>query len=72
MPQQWPSDCEAYHSQFQIAVGHVDLADILFLVALFICCCIIFVVRVMVRPFPLDGALMAAAIGLIALAWFVL
>ena len=55
----------------QIAVGHVDLADILFLVA-FICCCIVFVVRVMVRPFPLDGALMAAAIGLIALAFFVL
>jgi hypothetical protein len=51
-------------------VGKVDLADVLFLVA-FILACVVFVLRAVVRPIPVDGVLMAAWAALIALAWFV-
>jgi hypothetical protein len=54
----------------QLVVGKVDLADVLFLVA-FILACVVFVLRAVVRPIPVDGVLMAAWAALIALAWFV-
>jgi beta-lactamase regulating signal transducer with metallopeptidase domain len=53
----------------QFVVGKVDLADVLFLIA-FILCCVVFVLRYIAKA--VDSALMAAAVGLISLAFFVL
>lgn len=49
--------------------GNFNLADVMFLVA-FILCVIVFVLRVMART--IDMALMAAAVGCLALGWLVL
>ena len=54
-----------------IAQGHVDLADILFLIA-FIVFCVAFVIEVMIRPVVLDRLCITAGLALIALGWFVL
>ena len=52
-----------------IASGEVDWADVLFLVA-FILFVIVTVMRVMARAF--DGALVAAGLACLALAWLLL
>lgn len=54
-----------------IAHGETGFADIMFLVA-FILAVIAVIVRLMVRPVPVDGVLMAAAVAALSLGWLVL
>jgi len=51
--------------------GNLDFADILFLVAAVVFA-IAFVLRVLVRPIPLDSVMIAAGLTCLAIGWLVL
>jgi len=54
-----------------VVSGKVTAADILFLIATIVFA-IAFVVRIMVRPVPIDSVMIAAGLFCVALGWFVL
>lgn len=54
-----------------ISEGHVDLADVLFLIA-FIICAVVFVLRLCSVALPPKLDWLALVLGLLSLAWFVL
>ena len=51
--------------------GKFDLADICFLVALIVFT-IAFVIRLLIRPIPIDAVMIAAGLTFVALGWLVL
>jgi hypothetical protein len=54
-----------------IVNGNLDLADIFFLIAVIVFA-IAFVLRLMVKPVPVDGLMIAAGLTAVALGWLVL
>ena len=51
--------------------GNFDLADVFFLIAVIVFA-IAFVLRIMIRPVPLDSVMIAAGLVAVALAWLVI
>lgn len=51
--------------------GKFDLADIFFLIAVIVFA-IAFVVRLLIRPIPIDAVMIAAGLTFVALGWLVL
>lgn len=51
--------------------GSLNLADILFLVGAIVFI-IAFIIRLMIKPIPLDSVLIAAGLSCVALGWLVL
>jgi hypothetical protein len=51
--------------------GNLNLADIFFLIAVIVFA-IAFVLRLMVKPVPIDGLMIAAGLVCVALGWLVL
>ena len=54
-----------------IVSGNFDLADIFFLIAVIVFA-IAFVIRLMIKPIPLDHVMIAAGLVAVALGWLVL
>lgn len=54
-----------------IWAGKLDAADVFFLVAVIVFA-IAFVIRLMARPVPLDGVMIAAGLTCVALGWLLL
>jgi hypothetical protein len=55
----------------QLVVGKFDFADICFFIA-FVLFCVVFLLRVIATPRPVDGVLVAAGLAFVSLAFFVL